>query len=52
MKHYVALEASRERALRAETMVSQVTLRALQSQLNPHLFFNTLNPVIPHERSE
>jgi Histidine kinase len=45
LKHYIALEAERERALRAEAMVSQVRLRALQSQLNPHLFFNTLNAI-------
>jgi hypothetical protein len=45
VKHYIALEAERERALRAEAMVSQVKLRALQSQLNPHLFFNTLNAI-------
>ena len=29
----------------AETMVAEVKLRALQQQLNPHLFFNTLNAI-------
>ncbi|MDB4892636.1 MAG: histidine kinase internal region [Gemmatimonadetes bacterium] len=45
LTHYVALQAERERALRAETMVAEVKLRALQHQLNPHLFFNTLNAI-------
>lgn len=45
LTHYVALEAERERALRAETMVAEGKLRALQHQLNPHLFFNTLNAI-------
>jgi two-component system LytT family sensor kinase len=45
LKHYFALEAERERALRAESMVSEGKLRALRYQLNPHLFFNTLNAI-------
>ncbi len=45
LTHYVALQAERERALRAETMLADVKLRALQDQLNPHLFFNTLNAI-------
>jgi two-component system, LytTR family, sensor kinase len=45
IKHYVALQDARERALRAETMVAEVKLRALQHQVNPHLFFNTLNAI-------
>jgi hypothetical protein len=45
LTHYVALQEERERALRAETMVAEVKLRALQHQLNPHLFFNTLNAI-------
>jgi two-component system LytT family sensor kinase len=45
LTHYFALQAERERALRAETMVAEVKLRALQHQLNPHLFFNTLNAI-------
>jgi two-component system, LytTR family, sensor kinase len=38
LKHYA-------RAMRAETMVVEARLRALQYQLNPHLFFNTLNAI-------
>lgn len=45
LKHHAQLQAERERALRAETMVAEVRLRALQSQLNPHLFFNMLNAI-------
>jgi two-component system LytT family sensor kinase len=45
LKHYTALQVERERALRAETHLAEVKLRALQYQLNPHLFFNTLNAI-------
>jgi hypothetical protein len=45
LSYYFALQLERERALRAETMVAEVKLRALQHQLNPHLFFNTLNAI-------
>jgi two-component system, LytTR family, sensor kinase len=38
LKHYT-------RAVRAETLVVEAKLRALQYQLNPHLFFNTLNAI-------
>ncbi|MEO5816206.1 MAG: histidine kinase [Gemmatimonadaceae bacterium] len=45
LTHYAALQIARERAWRAETMVAEVKLRTLQHQLNPHLFFNTLNAI-------
>ncbi|MEO8336558.1 MAG: histidine kinase [bacterium] len=45
LTHYVALQAERERAWRAETMLAEERLRALRYQLNPHLFFNTLNAI-------
>lgn len=45
------LENERERALRAETMVAEVKLRALQQRLNPHLFFNTLSAISAPVRS-
>jgi len=45
IKHHLALQESRERALLAETNLTAATLRALQYQLNPHLFFNTLNAI-------
>lgn len=45
LRHHAQLQAERERALRTETMVAEVRLRALQSQLNPHLFFNMLNAI-------
>lgn len=38
LQHYV-------RAMHAERMVVEARLRALQYQLNPHLFFNTLNAI-------
>lgn len=38
LRHYM-------RAMRAETMAAEARLRALQYQLNPHLFFNTLNAI-------
>ena len=38
LRHYL-------RAMRAETMAAEARLRALQYQLNPHLFFNTLNAI-------
>ena len=45
LKHYVALQVERERALQAEKLLADVKLKALQYQLNPHLFFNTLNAI-------
>ena len=56
VKYYLALQLERERALRAETMAAEVKLRALQYQLNPHLFFNTLNAIstliVEHRNSD
>ncbi len=43
--HYAALQRERERTLRAEALATEARLRALQHQLNPHLFFNTLNAI-------
>ncbi len=45
LTYYLALQGERERTLRAETLVAEVRLRALRYQLNPHLFFNTLNGI-------
>jgi two-component system LytT family sensor kinase len=45
LKHSIALQRERERALRAETFAAESRLGALQYQLNPHLFFNTLNAI-------
>ncbi|MBL0177784.1 MAG: histidine kinase [Gemmatimonadetes bacterium] len=38
-----ALQAERERAMRAEALQATTRLHALQYQLNPHLLFNALN---------
>jgi two-component sensor histidine kinase len=45
IKHYRALQAERERALRAEALAHEARLRALRYQLNPHFLFNTLNAI-------
>ena len=45
IRHYLALLDERERSLRLEASASTARLRALQYQLNPHLFFNTLNAI-------
>jgi two-component sensor histidine kinase len=45
IKHHSAWQLERERALRAEAMAADARLRALQYQLNPHFFFNTLNAI-------
>ncbi len=42
---WVELERQRERATKAEAMAHAARLRALQSQLEPHFLFNTLNAV-------
>ena len=42
---WMELEQQRERAIRAEAMAHQARLRALQSQLEPHFLFNTLNAI-------
>lgn len=44
-KHHQAWQAERERALIAERQAANARLRALQYQLNPHFFFNTLNAI-------
>jgi LytS/YehU family sensor histidine kinase len=45
IKHHRAWQNERERALRAEAAAADARLRALQYQLNPHFFFNTLNAI-------
>jgi LytS/YehU family sensor histidine kinase len=45
IKHHSAWQEERERALRAEASAADARLRALQYQLNPHFFFNTLNAI-------
>lgn len=45
IKHHRAWQEERERALRAEASAADARLRALQYQLNPHFFFNTLNAI-------
>jgi LytS/YehU family sensor histidine kinase len=45
IKHHQAWQEERERALRAEAAAADARLRALQYQLNPHFFFNTLNAI-------
>ena len=45
IKHHQAWQDERERALRAEALAADARLRALQYQLNPHFFFNTLNAI-------
>jgi two-component system LytT family sensor kinase len=42
---WVELERQRERATKAEAMAHAARLRALQSQLEPHFLFNTLNAI-------
>jgi len=42
---WLELEAQRERAIKAEAMAHKARLRALQSQLEPHFLFNTLNAI-------
>jgi two-component system, LytTR family, sensor kinase len=56
IKHHRAWQDERERALRAESAATVARLQALQSQLNPHFFFNTLNAistlVVEHRNEE
>ncbi len=42
---WVELERQRERATKAEALAHAARLRALQSQLEPHFLFNTLNAI-------
>jgi two-component system, LytTR family, sensor kinase len=42
---WIELEGQRERAAKAEAMAHAARLRALQSQLEPHFLFNTLNAI-------
>lgn len=42
---WMSLQLERRRAERAEAMAQSARLRALQSQLEPHFLFNTLNSI-------
>ncbi|MGH9887508.1 MAG: histidine kinase, partial [bacterium] len=45
IKHQQALQAERERSLRAEALAHKARLDALRWQLNPHFLFNALNGI-------
>jgi signal transduction histidine kinase len=45
IKHQQAMQAERERALRAEALAQSARLDALRSQISPHFLFNSLNAI-------
>lgn len=45
IKHHHAWQRERENALRADALATKARLNALQHQLNPHFFLNSLNAV-------
>jgi two-component system, LytTR family, sensor kinase len=45
INNWMQLSQERERAIKAEGLAQAARLRALQSQLEPHFLFNTLNAV-------
>jgi LytS/YehU family sensor histidine kinase len=45
IKHQQAMQAERERALRAEALAQSARLDALRSQISPHFLFNALNAI-------
>jgi two-component system LytT family sensor kinase len=45
LQHYADLKEGEVRASQLETGLAQIHLRAIQAQLNPHFFFNTLQGI-------
>jgi signal transduction histidine kinase len=45
INYWISLQAERQRAAAAEVSAQAARLRALQSQLQPHFLFNTLNSI-------